>query len=125
MYVLLSNSDMSPEEVFKHYKRRWKIETFFQFLKNRGDFNYLKFQDYYLEQGFAFIMLITGQIHQLMVKAVKSQNDRTFSTRDAILTARMMKTERQKSTWYLKNIRKKDLERLAKMGFTPQLYAPV
>ncbi len=125
MYVLLSNSDMSPEEVFKHYKRRWKIETFFQFLKNRGDFNYLKFQDYYLEQGFAFIMLITGQIHQLMVKAVKSQNDRTFSTRDAILTARMMKMERQKSTWYLKNIRKKDLERLAKMGFTPQLYAPV
>jgi hypothetical protein len=37
----------------------------------------------------------------------------------------MMKTERQKSTWYLKNIRKKDLERLAKTGFTPQLYAPV
>ena len=39
VYVLQSNSAMTPEEIFSGYKKRWGIETFYQYLKNRGDYN--------------------------------------------------------------------------------------
>jgi hypothetical protein len=56
VYVLQSNTAKSPEEVFSSYKKRWGIETFYHYLKNKGDFNDLMIQDYYEEQGFSFIM---------------------------------------------------------------------
>lgn len=45
------------------------METFYQYLKNKGDFNDLMIQAYYKEQGMSFVMLITGQIHQKMISA--------------------------------------------------------
>ena len=78
VYVLQSNSEMSATEVFANYKKRWGIETFYQYLKNIGDFNNLMVQDYYKEQGLAFIMLITGQIHQKMISAVKKLHNNTI-----------------------------------------------
>ena len=83
------------------------------------------FQDYYKEQGFSFIMLIAGQIHQNMIAAVKSLNDNTISIRDILIMARCMKMEKRGEIWSLKNTRKKDLEILFKLGFKPQLSAPV
>ena len=125
VYVLQSNSSKTAKEVFECYKKRWGIETFYQYLKNKGDFNDLMLQDYYMEQGFSFIMLITGQIHQRMISAVKSLNDNTISVRDLLLMARRMKMERRGSVWTLKNTRKKDLEILEKVGFIPQQSIPV
>jgi len=119
VYVLRSNAAMSAEEIFANYKKRWSIETLYQYLKNKGNFNNLMIQDYYKEQGMAFIMLITGQIHQKMISAVKSLNDNTLSTNDLLLMARCMKMERRGNTWNLKNTRKKDLEVLKKVGFEP------
>ena len=124
VYVLQSNGGLSPEDVFSGYKKRWGIETFYQYLKNLGDFNNLMFQDYYKEQGFSFIMLIAGQIHQKMIAAVKSLNDNTISIRDILLMARCMKMEKRGNVWSLKNTRKKDLEILSRLGFKPQLSAP-
>ena len=98
----------------------WGIETFYQYIKNRGDFNDLKFQDYYDEQGFAFIMLVTGQIHQAMIKAQRKLDDNTTSIFDLLLKARALKLEKRGNYWQLKNTRKKDLEILEKVGFKPQ-----
>ena len=120
VYVLQSNAAISAEEVFTSYKKRWGIETFYQYLKNIGDFNDFMFQDYYKEQGFSFIMLIAGQIHQKMISAVKSLNDNTVSVNDILLMARCMKMERRGNSWNLKNSRTKDLEILKKLGFEPQ-----
>ena len=120
VYVLQSNSGLSAEEVFVTYKKRWGIETFYQYLKNVGGFNNLMFQDYYKEQGFAFIMLIVGQIHTAMISAVKELNDNTTSIRDILIMARCMKMERRGDMWSLKNIRSKDLATLEKLGFVPQ-----
>ena len=78
-------------------------------------------QDYYREQGFSFIMLITGQIHQKMIAAVKKLDDSAISTQDVLLAARCMKMERRGNVWNLKNTRKKDLELLKKLGFEPKL----
>lgn len=124
VYVLQSNGGLTAEEVFSSYKKRWGIETFYQYLKNKGDFNDLMFQDYYKEQGFSFIMLITGQIHQKMITAVKSLQDNTISVHDVLLMARCMKMERRGNIWNLKNARKRDLQMLKKLGFEPIESAP-
>ena len=78
VYVLQSNCAKSPEEVFSGYKKRWGIETLYQYMKNKADFNDLMISDYYKEQGFAFLMLITGQIHQKMIAAVKNSTTTPF-----------------------------------------------
>ncbi|MBQ0070868.1 MAG: transposase [Spirochaetales bacterium] len=119
VYVLQSNSGMDAREVFCTYKRRWGIETFYQYLKNTADFNDLKVQDYCREQGLAFVMLVAGQIHSRMIDAVKTLNDKTLSTADMLLMARFLKMERKGNTWTCRNKRKKDLEMLEKLGFTP------
>ena len=119
VYVLQSNSGMSAEQVFSSYKRRWGIETFYQYLKNKGDFNNLKFQDYYKEQGFSFIMLIAGQIHQTMISALKILDNNTLSVEDILLMARFMKMERRGKIWNLMNIRNKELKILQQIGFEP------
>jgi len=117
--VLFTNTSLSPEEVFCNYKKRWSIETFYQFLKNTTDFNNLKIEDYYKEQGLAFIMLITGQIHHYVELSVKKLQDNTTSIYDALTMARFMKINLIKKKWHLCNTRKKDLERLKVMGFEP------
>mgnify|MGYP002624435089 CR=1 FL=1 len=119
--VLLSNSKQSPDEIFSNYKKRWSIETFYQYLKNSADFNDLKIEDYYKEQGFAFIMLITGQINHYMDLAVKKLEDSTTSIYDALTMARIMKINLSKGIWRLCNTRAKDLLRMKKMGFEPDL----
>lgn len=119
VYVLQTNAALAAEKVFEMYKKRWGIETFYQYLKNRGNYNDLMIQDYYKEQGFSFILLIAGQIHQKMISAVKALNDNTISVHDILLMARCMKMERRGNIWNLKNTRKRDLEILKKVGFTP------
>jgi len=119
VYVLQSNSRCSPEEIFTSYKRRWGIETFYQYVANIGDYNDLMMQNYYREQGLAFIMLIAGQIHQKILDGVKKLGSTTISSRDILLMARRMKIERRGDFWLLKNTRKKDLDLFAKMKFVP------
>ena len=121
VYVLQSNSAKPADEIFGSYKKRWGIETFYQYLKNAADFNDLMIQDYYKEQGLSFIMLITGQIHQKMIASVKTLDDNTISVNDILLMARCMKMERRNNNWYLKNTRKRDLEILKKLGFEPKM----
>ena len=125
VYVLRSNGGMPPEQVFAGYKKRWGIETFYQYVKNKGDFNDLMFQDYFKEQGFSFIMLIAGQIHQTMISAMKSLDNNTLSVDDILMMARCLKMERRGYAWNLKNARKKDLQLLKKLGFEPCYSAPV
>lgn len=121
VYVLQSNSAKSAEEVFAGYKKRWGIETFYQYLKNSAGFNDLMMQDYYKEQGLSFIMLITGQIRQKMIAAVNSLNNNAISTNDILLMARCMKMERRGNSWNLKNARKRDLQMLKQLGFEPKM----
>lgn len=118
--VLQSNSGLKPEEIFTTYKKRWGIETLYQYIKNNANFNNLMIQDYYKEQGLSFIMLISAQIHQKMIAAVKKLNDNTISTNDILLMARCMKMERRGNVWMLKNTRKRDLDLLKKIGFEPE-----
>jgi len=119
VYILQSNSVLDAKEIFCIYKKRWGIETFYQYLKNSADFNNLMIQDYCKEQGMAFLILIAGQINSKMLDAVKTLTNNTVSTTDILLMARFLKMERKGNTWTCRNKRKKDLEILEKLGFIP------
>lgn len=79
-------------------------------------------QDYYKEQGFAFLMLITGQIHQKMIASVKELDNNAISVHDVLLMARCMKMEQRGNSWNLKNARKRDLQMLKQLGFEPKMW---
>lgn len=98
VYVLQTNSDLSVEDVFETCKKCWGIETFYHYIKNGENYNGLKFQSYYKEHGFAFILLIAGQIHQKLLAAVKSLNCNTKPVHDLLLSASAMKMSMRTST---------------------------
>lgn len=59
-------------------------------MKNKADFNDLMISDYYKEQDFAFLIFITGQIHQKIIAAVKKLDNNAISIHDILLMARRM-----------------------------------
>ena len=61
VYVLQSNSGLPAEQIFGGYKKRWGIETFYQYLKNKGDFNDLMFQDRPNTPDYAFCSKVIEQ----------------------------------------------------------------
>lgn len=121
VYFLQTNSPETPAEIYADYKNRWSIETYNNYIKNDAGFNALKMQNYYVQKGFDFIMLVTGLIHSRLNEKVLSLNKASISTFDVLLKARHMRMVKEKNEWELHNTRKKDIELLQQMGFTPSL----
>lgn len=124
VYFLQTNANGSASEIYADYKNRWAIETFNNYIKNDAHFNYLKIQDYYVQHGFDFIMLITGLIHSRLNESVKKLNKSSISTFDILIKAAHMRMVRENEEWKLRNIRTKDLNILSEMGFTPRASYP-
>ena len=121
VYCLESVTGNSAEEDFNDYKSRWGIETYNNYIKNDARFVNLKIQDYYVQHGFDFIMLVTGIIHQKLNAAVVSLKNANISTYDILMKSghmRMVRNEQEK--WIIHNTRNKDIELLQKLGFTPE-----
>ena len=124
VYFLQTTSDEPASDVYSDYKDRWSIETFNNYIKNDADFNDLKIQDYYIEHGFDFIMLITGLIHSRLNEATKMLGRSSISTFDLLIKAGHMRMVHEDDEWRLHNTRTKDLELIEKTGFTPQKSYP-
>ena len=125
VYFIQTTTTGSASEVYADYKARWSIETFNNYIKNDADFNNLKIQDYYAEYGFDFIMLVAGLIHSRLGEAVKAIGKSNISTFDLLVKAGHMRMVLGDNEWKLHNTRTKDLELIAKTGFTPQGSYPV
>lgn len=121
VYFLQTNTDETAAEVYSDYKRRWSIETYNNYIRNDADFNDLKFQGYYEQRGFDFIMLVTGLIHAKLNEAVRQLGKSSLSTFDILVKAGHMRMVREAdNNWRLCNTRTKDLKLLSEMGFVPQ-----
>ena len=120
VYVLQTTTDESASEVFSDYKSRWGIETFNNYIKNDAGFKGLKFQDYYEQRGFDFIMLVTGLIYSRLNDAVRKLGKTNISTFDILIKAGHMRMVLENDVWKLHNTRTKDIELLRKMGFVPE-----
>ena len=121
VYFLETTTDETASEVYSDYKDRWSIETYNNYIKNDAKFNNLKIQDYYVEHGFDFIMLLTGIIHSRLNDLVKKIGKSSISTRDILIKASHMRMVNMDGTWKLHNTRTRDLELLAQTGFKPRV----
>ena len=119
VYFLQTTATDSAPVIFGDYKNRWSIETFNNYIKNDAGFNNLKIQDYYVEHGFDFIMLVTGMIHSHLNDAVVAMNKSSISTFDILIKAGHMRMVHEGDIWRLRNTRTKDLDLLKTMGFVP------
>lgn len=124
VYFLQTTTDGTAAEVYSDYKARWSIETFNNYIKNNADFNDLKIQDYYVDHGFDFIMLVTGLIHARLNEAVKALQKSSVSTFDVLIKSGHMRMVLEENEWALHNTRTKDLELLKAMGFVPEKTYP-
>lgn len=125
VYFLQTNTDESAHAVYSDYKDRWSIETYNNYVKNDADFNDLKLQDYYVEHGFDFIMLVTGLIHSKLNEAVKRLKKSSISTFDILVkSGHMRMVQGEDDKWHLHNTRTKDLQLLDQMGYSPEAVLP-
>ncbi len=118
--ILQTSTDEPAAEVFADYKSRWGIETYNNYVKNDADFNGLKFQGYYEQRGFDFIMLVTGLMHSVLNDTVKKLGKSSISTFDILVKAGHMRMVLEDGKWKLHNTRTKDIELLDQMGFIPE-----
>ena len=124
VYFLQTTAEGTAADIYTDYKARWSIETFNNYIKNDACFNDLKIQDYYIEHGFDFIMLVTGLIHARLNEAVKSIEKSSISTFDVLIKSGHMRMVLEENEWTLRNTRTKDLELLKTMGFIPEKSYP-
>ena len=69
--VFRLNSDDTPEHEYVKYKKRWRIETNYNHIRNDVDFNDLQLEDYYTTQGMSFIMLIEDMVYHHFMKTLR------------------------------------------------------
>lgn len=110
-----AKEEKTAEEIYMMYKKRWRIENFYNFVKNTCRIEALHQQDYYKTQGLSFIFLITGLIQSEFAKRLK--NLEGITARDIILDARMIKLTKRGSRWQMRNVKKSVKERMTKFGF--------
>ena len=120
VYILQTTTEEPASEVYSDYKSRWGIETYNNYVKNDADFNGLKFQSYYEQRGFDFIMLVTGLMHSALNDAVRKLGKSSISTFDILVKAGHMRMVLEGGEWRLHNTRTRDITLLEKMGFTPE-----
>ena len=125
VYFLQTTAMDSAPIIYSDYKVRWSIETYNNYIKNDADFNDLKLQDYYVQHGFDFIMLVTGLMHSRLNEAVKLLKKPSISTFDVLIKSGHMRMVQRGNEWQLHNTRTKDLTLLNKMGFVPDCTFPM
>lgn len=108
--VLESNLNESAEEIYRLYKKRWMIETFYDYYKNRLDVNTLHLNDYYKTQGLSFVMLITSLIYSEFTKNIKKEKIKE-SVQSILINSRFLKLHKDnKGKWRIENINQKHLK---------------
>ena len=109
-----SLEESSPKEIYELYKKRWSIETFYNYFKNKAGYNSLYAEDYYKTQGLAFIMLVSALIHREMENAIECIDGKTVST--CLLEARMVKAHKRHNKWTVCNCLKKQTDLFTRLN---------
>lgn len=89
-------------------------------MKNDAGFTGLKFQSYYEQRGFDFIMLVTGMMHSALNDAVRKLGKSSVSTFDVLIRAGHMRMVLEDNEWKLHNTRTRDIDLFGQMGFVPE-----
>ena len=107
--VLETTHSGQPEDIYSLYKRRWRIETFYDYLKHQMDFNALGVQDLAKLQGLSFMMMLASLIRgacQLKVKEKKLN----MNMPEVQAIASSVKLIRRSDKWFIEVASKKERE---------------
>ena len=116
VYVLRTNDTASPaRDIFMWYKRRWRIETFYNFFSNVQHDEDFKQQNYYKIQGLAFMLLVSSLIHREFAEHLQKAGIRE-SIQDVLLDSRMVKLVKRGGTWKCENRKPSQATLLEKLG---------
>lgn len=102
-----SIGDKEPEEIYILYKKRWNIETFYNYFKNKAGYISLHEEDHYKTQRLAFIMLINSLIYYEIAEAVKAVGGKSIET--CLLEAWMVKAHKRHGQCTICNCLKKQV----------------
>ncbi|WP_371297995.1 transposase [Paraeggerthella sp.] len=97
-----SREDLSAQEVYEAYKRRWSVGTFFDWLKNGAGFASPGAQGYCRAQGLAFVALVTALVHRDLADACRAVKGKSVD--DCLLEARMVKANKVGGRWVCCNL---------------------
>ena len=116
----LEKNTYSPSVVYGNYKKRWTIETHYNFVENTIKFTGLQTENYSVMQGLAFLMIPVGQIKASFVRKLRESSSSyvsNMSIHEALVKARYFKlSQRQDNTWHTTTATKKQMELLVNMG---------
>ena len=110
MIVLETTHPGDPEEIYSLYKRRWCIETYFDYLKHQMDFNALGVQDWAKLQGLAFMMMLATIIRGACQLRLKGTGGKEIYMPEVLLRSSAVKLVKHSDKWFIENKTKKARE---------------
>jgi transposase len=119
-----SLADATAEQVWDHYKRRWTIETYYDWLKNGMGLQGLYQRDYCRAQGLAFVCLVASLVRKALSDLVKSElPGRTVD--EVLLDARLVKAHLRHGSWGCCNCKGSVRELFSKLGVPLEVKFPL
>ena len=109
-----NNLNLTAEEIFCHYKDRWSIETYYNYVRNDADFNALYQQDYFCMQGLSFIVTVSGMIYHDVKKVADTSK---ISVKEIMREMKKLKISLEGNKWVVQNKIKSVRETARKVGF--------
>lgn len=97
-----SRDDLAPRQVYEAYKRRWSVETFFDWPRNGAGLASPGVQGYCRVQGLAFVALVTALVHRGLSEACGAVRGKSVD--DCLLEARMVKANKVAGAWTCSNL---------------------
>ena len=113
--VLQTSLEEGAEEVFALYKKRWSVETYFDYFKNGQDSHTLCMRDYHMMQGLAFVLLVSGLVHREVADALDASG-LGISMPEMLVEARKVKAAKRHGAWVACNCKKKRVDFFKKLN---------
>jgi len=114
--VLETNMLTSTNEVYEVYKKRWRIETYYNHVKNKDQIKGLHDQDYYVVMAESFILTIESLIYSEFMKVLQNSNNKILkgkSQNECIaISSRLKLSQHYDGSWHKGAIKKSVLDLL-------------
>ena len=129
LIILETNMTESAEAVYATYKKRWKIETYYNHVKNQEQFKATHDRDYYTIQAESFIMTIEGLIYSDFMKQLQRDDIKILSGKSVneciSIAARLKLSKHDDGTWHKNKLRSSIMDVIAGLGVDVEADLPV
>lgn len=118
VYVLRTNDSTSQaKDIFMWYKRRWRMETFYDFFSNVKRDEDFQQRSCCKVQGLAFVLLVSSLVYREFAEHLTKAGIRQ-SVQDVLLDARKIKLVKRGGVWKCENKTEPQRKLLEKIGTT-------